>query len=337
MIQNAHNDLIITAGEPAGIGPEVILKAFANSIHNHPAANPLGVVVGDIEMLEERSRSLGLNIDIVNHRLQTAEPHQLPVIHIANQRNAIPSKLDPENSTSVIAGINLAIDLCLSGEFKAMVTAPVHKGIINDAGIAFSGHTEWIAQRCQAPLPVMMLTSNSMRVCLATTHLPLIEVSNAITPSSLTEIIEIMHRDIARLYRISSPRIGVCGLNPHAGEGGHLGTEEIQTIAPVIEIMKNKGMNICGPIPADTAFTQRSLDNLDAVLCMYHDQGLPVIKHRDFGDVVNVTLGLPIIRTSVDHGTALDIAGSAKANEASFESAVQLAHRFVDLNQGKPN
>jgi len=302
-----------------------------------PVASPIGVVVGDIDMLRERSKRLQLELEIVNYRVESVEAHQLPVIHVANHAKVNPSELNRENSASVIAAIDLATDLCLSGEFQAMVTAPVHKGIINEAGIAFSGHTEWIAKRCEAPLPVMMLASDTMKVCLATTHLPLSEVSDAITQSSLKQIINIMHHDISKLYGISSPRIGVCGLNPHAGESGHLGMEEIQTIAPAIAQLSSDGFNVTGPIPADTAFTQSSLKTLDAVLSMYHDQGLPVIKHRDFGDVVNVTLGLPIIRTSVDHGTALDIAGTGEASETSLESAIRLAHRFIETQNGQKN
>ena len=210
-----------------------------------------------------------------------------------------------------------------------MVTAPVHKGIINDAGISFSGHTEWIAERCQAELPVMMLASRTMRVCLATTHLPLAKVPQAITPKNLSTVLTIMHRDISALYKIDNPVIGVCGLNPHAGEGGHLGQEEIEVIGPTLEKLRDSGMHLLGPLPADTAFTRSHLDSMDAILAMYHDQGLPVIKHSDFGDVVNVTLGLPIIRTSVDHGTALDIAGTGKASETSLLAAIDLAREFA--------
>ena len=211
-----------------------------------------------------------------------------------------------------------------------MVTAPVHKALINEAGTFFSGHTEWIAQRAGVSQPVMMLANDSLRVCLATTHLPLAQVPNAISRVKLEHVISVMHADLRRLCGIQTPVIGVCGLNPHAGEGGYLGSEEIETILPTIEKLKAKGMSLIGPLPADTAFTQQRLASLDAVLAMYHDQGLPVIKHQSFGEVVNVTLGLPIIRTSVDHGTALDLAASGQANPSSLISAVDLAIKFAE-------
>ena len=313
--------LAITLGEPAGVSPEIILKALQ---YPHPPC----AIIGDIGLLRKTADRLGLDTRFAEYSGTYTDLEHTPVVHLPYPGKVEPGRLNVENAESVVTTINLAVDGCLEGEFSAMVTAPVHKGIINDAGIPFTGHTEWIADRCQAPLPVMMLASETMKVCLATTHLPLSKVSDAITRDGLAELITIMDHDIANLYNLSKPRIGVCGLNPHAGESGHLGTEEIEVIAPTIEALKQQGINLQGPLPADTAFTKRQLNQLDAILAMYHDQGLPVIKHSDFGDVVNVTLGLPIIRTSVDHGTALDIAGKGTADATSLVSAIQLAHRY---------
>ncbi|NKB76072.1 MAG: 4-hydroxythreonine-4-phosphate dehydrogenase PdxA [Gammaproteobacteria bacterium] len=320
-----HNKLLITAGEPSGIGPDIALKLFDSKAL--PQENV--VVVSDIHLLRQRAIQIGLPIDIVEYDGNTQTGDALPVIHVPTNTACSAGVLNEANSESVIESINLAVDLCLSGEFQAMITAPVHKGIINDAGVPFTGHTEWIADRCNAELPVMMLASENMRICLATTHLPLSEVPRAITRERLVTIINIMHKDIASLYGIRSPVIGICGLNPHAGEGGHLGREEIEVIEPVIKELQNKGLNLIGPIPADTAFTTTQLKSMNAVLAMYHDQGLPVIKHSDFGGVVNVTLGIPIVRTSVDHGTALDKAGTGNASATSLASAVQLARKFA--------
>ncbi|NKB62246.1 MAG: 4-hydroxythreonine-4-phosphate dehydrogenase PdxA [Gammaproteobacteria bacterium] len=322
--------LLITVGEPSGIGPDIVLKLFYSS--TKLSSNT--VAIGDIDLLRQRGDQLGIALDIVEYDGAASKPGTLPVIHLPLTTSCSPGILNQANSSSVIGSINLAVDLCLSREFQAMVTAPVHKAIINASGIPFTGHTEWISDRCGAELPVMMLASNNMKVCLATTHLPLKEVSNAITKERLASIINIMHRDIASLYGIPSPTIGVCGLNPHAGEGGHLGSEEIDTIEPIVEELRERGINLIGPLPADTAFTNKYLKSMDAILAMYHDQGLPVIKHSDFGDVVNVTLGIPIIRTSVDHGTALDIAGTGTASSTSLASAVHLARKFA-INQNR--
>ena len=320
---SAVRKVVVTAGEPAGIGLDIILKAVDKGL-----TTPVTVVC-DRQALANRAALLGVQVEINEYRRDSNSQSGLSVIHVAHKVPVVAGKLDSQNSESVIDGINHAVDLCLSGEFDAMVTAPVHKGIINDAGIPFSGHTEWIAQRCGALLPVMMLAGKRMKVCLATTHLPLSAVSRNITQESLTQILGIMHKDIGELYGLDELVIGVCGLNPHAGEGGHLGTEEIEVIEPVLTELRKTNMNLIGPLPADTAFTQSNLRNMDAVLAMYHDQGLPVIKHSDFGDVVNVTLGIPIIRTSVDHGTALDLAGSGSASETSLVSAIELAMKFA--------
>ncbi|HEY2590556.1 MAG TPA: 4-hydroxythreonine-4-phosphate dehydrogenase PdxA, partial [Steroidobacteraceae bacterium] len=236
-----------------------------------------------------------------------------------------PGHLDVGNARSVLTMLDRAIDGCLSGEFDAMVTAPVQKSCMLDAGIVFSGHTEYLAERTGAPRPVMMLAAAGFRVALATTHLPLREVGAAITIESLGEILDILNRDLARWWRLAAPRIAVCGLNPHAGESGHLGDEEVRTIAPALARARERGIRADGPLPADTVFVPKLLDRYDVVLAMYHDQGLPVIKHACFESAVNVTLGLPIVRTSVDHGTALDLAGTGRAEAGSLLAAIRLA------------
>jgi len=325
------NDLpriIVTAGEPAGIGPDIIIGALQQEYFAHIA------IVGDTEVLKSRAAQLGLELSIETIAAEVDPPLHRPgcasVINLPCPRPVVPGQLDCGNSAQLVRWIDIATDACLSKHYQAMVTAPVHKAAINDAGTNFSGHTEWIADRAGGAIPVMMLASNDLKVCLATTHLPLSKVPESITSARLEHIISIMSHDIGRLYAIESPAIGVCGLNPHAGEGGHLGTEEIEVIQPVIESLIKKGMNLIGPLPADTAFTAHQLASLDAVLAMYHDQGLPVIKHQGFGDVVNITLGLPLIRTSVDHGTALSLAGSGRASASSMIAALTLAIKFAD-------
>ena len=319
--------IIITVGEPAGIGPDIVIKALQESI---PAAV---VVLADPQVMTERAAKTETEIDLVEITPETEppphRPGQLCIMSIPCPQPVIAGVLNPDNSCQVIQCIETATDLCLREKYQAMVTAPVHKAIINQAKFAFSGHTEWIAKQCGSERPVMLLADKRLRVCLATTHLPLSRVPEAITGSLLQQVLRIMDRDIGRLYALDKPRIGVCGLNPHAGEGGYLGREEIDTIAPVIEMLNHQGLNLVGPLPADTAFTRHQLQSLDAVLAMYHDQGLPVIKHQGFGEVVNVTLGLPIIRTSVDHGTALDLAGTGSASASSLISAIGLAIEFI--------
>ncbi|MGL5697913.1 MAG: 4-hydroxythreonine-4-phosphate dehydrogenase PdxA, partial [Kluyvera sp.] len=240
-----------------------------------------------------------------------------------------PGELNVENGRYVVETLARACDGCLSGEFAALVTGPVHKGIINDAGVPFTGHTEFFEERSGAPKVVMMLATEELRVALATTHLPLKAVSDAITPDLLREVITILHTDLQNKFGLAHPHVLVCGLNPHAGEGGHMGTEEIDTIIPVLEEMRAKGMNLSGPLPADTLFQAKYLDHADAVLAMYHDQGLPVLKYQGFGRGVNITLGLPFIRTSVDHGTALELAGQGKADVGSFITALNLAIKMI--------
>jgi 4-hydroxythreonine-4-phosphate dehydrogenase len=250
---------------------------------------------------------------------------QFRIEHVPLAAQAEPGRLDPRNARHVLALLDRALAGCRSGEFAAMVTAPVQKSVINDAGIAFTGHTEYLAEASGVRRPVMMLVAGTLRVALATTHLPLREVGDAITGQSLDEILDIVQHDLAARFRIPRPRIAVCGLNPHAGEAGHLGSEEIEVIAPAIHRARSRGIEASGPWPADTLFTPRQLEQCDVVLAMFHDQGLPVLKHAGFGTAVNVTLGLPVIRTSVDHGTALDLAGTGRADPGSLLAAIALA------------
>ena len=323
----SDRQIVISSGEPAGIGPDIVIQAL-----QHPISGRLAVT-GDPDLIHKRASQLGIDMEIslIDSRssIDSHEPGRIQVIPVALSAPVTAGELNPDNSQYVIDCIDKAVDMCLDKRFAAMVTAPVHKGVINDGGIRFSGHTEWIAERTRSAQPVMMLASDSLRVCLATTHLPLHQVPQNITRHGIEAVIEVMNSGISTLYGIPDPVIGVCGLNPHAGEGGHLGTEETTIIEPVLNRLRHKGLNLIGPLPADTAFTQHVLSTLDGVLAMYHDQGLPVIKHSGFGTVVNVTLGLPIIRTSVDHGTALDLAGLGRASETSLLCAINLALKFV--------
>ncbi len=319
--------LALTPGEPAGIGPDLIIalaqEGFPDEI----------VVIADADLLTERALQLNLPLT-----LRPYNPHAKPLplakgeLCVADIKLASPcsaGELNPANSRYVLQTLITAIDGCLDGQFDAYVTAPVHKGVINDAGIAFSGHTEFLAERTGADKVVMMLATEGLRVALATTHLPLKDVASAITPQSLTRTLNILQRDLQTQFGIDKPRILVCGLNPHAGEGGHMGREEIEVIEPTLESLRQTGMNLIGPLPADTLFTPKVLENADAVLAMYHDQGLPVLKFKGFGQAVNITLGLPIIRTSVDHGTALDLAGSGNANLGSLITALNYAQSMA--------
>lgn len=288
-------------------------------------------MIGDLALIRERAGAIGGQVPVVEY-----EPHAQPsdgvleVLHVPLAAASRPSRLDPANADYVLATLDRAIDGCMAGRFAAMVTAPVHKGVINDAGIPFSGHTEYLAERTASPRVVMMLVGGGMRVALATTHLPLSAVPSAITAGLLRETIAILHGDLVQRFGIASPRILVAGLNPHAGEGGHMGREEIDVIVPVLDALRANGIDLVGPLPADTLFVPEKLAGADAVLAMYHDQGLPVLKHASFGGGVNVTLGLPIIRTSVDHGTALDLAGTGKADPGSLHAALELAITMVD-------
>ncbi len=314
--------LILTSGEPAGIGPDLCLQVAQQ---DWPCEL---VVAADAELLQERARQLQLPVRIERFGGLSASPSargSLRVLHHPAANTVRPGHLDAANARYVLGLLDLAVDGCLRGDFDAMVTAPVQKSIINDAGIAFSGHTEYLAERTGAALPVMMLASSSLRVALVTTHLPLAAVSAAITPSLLEHVLRILDRDLHRHFHLPAPRILVCGLNPHAGESGHLGREEIEVISPVLSALRRDGLDLIGPVPADTAFTPHQLQHVDAVLAMYHDQGLPVLKYSGFGNAVNVTLGLPIIRTSVDHGTALALAGTGEADSGSLVAAIGMA------------
>lgn len=310
--------LAITAGEPAGIGFDLCLQL---ATHEHPL-----VVIADKVMLQQRATQLGLDVPL--HDYSPSTPHvsgRLSVLHIPVAHPVITGKLDSRNAPYVLATLNRALQGCVSGEFSGMVTAPVHKGIINDAGIPFTGHTEYLAEQTGTPLVVMMLSGGGMRVALVTTHLPLREVADAITQPLLENILRIMQRDLQKRFGIAHPRILVAGLNPHAGESGHLGREEIDVMIPVLDKLRGEGFKVSPPLPADTLFAAHRLRECDAVLAMYHDQGLPVLKHASFGEGVNITLGLPIIRTSVDHGTALELAGTGKANVGSLLEAIKVA------------
>lgn len=299
--------IAITAGEPAGIGPDLCVQLAQNL----PDADI--TVIADRQLIEQRAKQLGLPIN------------DLKIQHISLASACTAGQLNPANSAYVLDTLKNAATGCLDGTYDAMVTAPVHKGVINDAGIPFTGHTEFLAEFTNTPLVVMMLVGGGMRVALATTHLPLREVPDAITQGSLEQIIRILHKDLVDRFGIANPCIFVSGLNPHAGEGGHLGMEEIDTIIPVLEKLRTQGMTLIGPQPADTMFSKKNLPLCDAFLAMYHDQGLAVLKHASFGEGVNVTLGMPIIRTSVDHGTALDLAGKGSANVGSLLTAIDLA------------
>lgn len=314
--------IAVTSGEPAGIGPDIVL-----SLAQHSYSVEV-VVLGDPDVLQQRAQQLGFEIRLREYDPQhpQASTHgEICVLPIHCQEPVIAGQLDPANAAYVLQTLRTAAYGCLQGEFAAMVTAPLHKGVINDAGVAFTGHTEFLAELTQAPLPVMMLTAGELRVALVTTHVPLHKVSELITPELLQQVLEILHTDLQQKFAITEPRILVCGLNPHAGEGGHLGMEELEVITPTLEQLRQTGINITGPLPADTAFTARHLQHADAVLAMYHDQGLPVLKHAGFGKAINITLGLPIIRTSVDHGTALELAGTGQAETGSFYAALDLA------------
>jgi len=323
--------IVVTIGEPAGIGPDLAVRLAERT---WPARL---VLAGDRELLRERARRLGAGVRLVPYlRARAATPGALEVAHFPVAVPVQAGRLDAANARTVIASLDVAVAGCMAGEFAAMVTAPVQKSVINDAGIAFTGHTEFLAQRTGAPAVVMLLVGaapwGSLRVALATTHLPLSAVPAAITRETLTRTLRIAVADLERKFGIANPRLGVCGLNPHAGEGGYLGREEIDVIGPVLTELRAEGLDVAGPLPADTVFVPARARDYDCIVAMYHDQGLPVLKHASFGHGVNVTLGLPIVRTSVDHGTALDLAADAAlaraADPGSLFAAVDLA---IDL------
>ena len=323
--------LAITTGEPAGIGPDLIIE-LASKKQTYQDKAQL-VVIADKKMMQQRAKQLSIDIQFNDYSSTSSYTNAVGDITILDTQCAKPviaGKLNAENSYYVLETLKLATQGTYQKQFDAMVTAPLHKGIINDAGIPFTGHTEFLASLTNAKLPVMMLAADTLRVALATTHLPLKEVSNNISQESLRQVITIIHNDLVNKFGIDNPHILICGLNPHAGEGGHLGMEEIEIIEPIIKTLKNEGLNLTGPLPADTLFTPKYLDKSDAVLAMFHDQGLPVLKNIGFGHSVNITLGLPIIRTSVDHGTALDLAGSGKASATSMVVAIESAIQIIN-------
>lgn len=315
--------IAITPGEPAGIGPDITVQIAQQP---HDAAL---VAVADPQLLLERAQQLNLPLRLHTLDSQQAQSPlpsgELYVFPVELAHPCTAGQLDRQNAAYVLETLRKAATGCQSKQFSAMVTAPVHKGIINDAGYPFSGHTEFLAELTATPQVVMMLATEGLRVALVTTHLPLADVPAAITVPLLQDVIRITHQDLINKFGINNPRILVCGLNPHAGEGGHMGREEIDVIEPTLNSLRDQGMDLIGPLPADTLFTPKYLENADATLAMYHDQGLPVLKHKGFGQAVNITLGLPIIRTSVDHGTALDLAGTGKADASSLEVAIQTA------------
>jgi 4-hydroxythreonine-4-phosphate dehydrogenase len=324
--------ILVTSGEPAGIGPDACV-ALAESDWQADL-----VVAGDVSLLKATAAALGIALKIDPYDSSTPPAAQkagvLKVLHVPTARPVIAGELDPRNAAYVIAMLDRACDGCMNGEFAAMVTAPVQKSTLMDAGFAFTGHTEYLAGRTRAALPVMMLQSPALRVALVTTHLALSDVPRAITKERLRATLRIVHTDLERHFSVKSPRIAVLGLNPHAGESGHLGREEIDVIQPVLRQLRDEGLDVRGPIPADTAFTPQFLAGVDVVVAMYHDQGLPVVKHDGFGSTVNVTLGLPILRTSVDHGTALSLARSGKADTGSLKAAVTLAIELAGTGNG---
>ena len=325
----AELPLVLTAGEPAGIGPDLCVRLVQS-----PPVDARLVIVADRGMLAVRAKLLGLPFDLPDHAPGGAAPVSL--LHLPTAAPVVPGRLDAANAPYVLATLRRATEGCLVGEFAGLVTGPVHKGVINDAGIAFTGHTEYLAELTGTKRVVMMLAGAGMRVALVTTHLPVRAIADAITAEAVEETLRIIEAALRRDFGLASPRILVAGLNPHAGEGGHLGREEIEIIEPVLDRLRTEGMKLNGPLPADTLFQKKYLDQADAVLAMYHDQGLPVLKHASFGAGVNITLGLPIVRTSVDHGTALDLAGSGRISDGSLRVAIATAQEMARHRASTP-
>ncbi len=316
--------IALTPGEPAGIGPDLAIQ-LAQRIPSDLAL----VLIADPTLLAQRAKLLNLSFTAREWSGRESTGSGVHVLPVKTARPVIAGQLDKTNAPYVLETLKAAVVGCRRGEFDALVTGPVHKGIINDAGIGFTGHTEFLAESSGVSQPVMLLAAPGLRVALATIHLPLVAVPNAITRERLTAIIEVLHADLRKKFGIADPAILVCGLNPHAGESGHLGREEIEIIEPTIKSLVAKGMRLRGPVPADTAFIPAQLEGVDAVLAMYHDQGLPVLKHHNFAHAVNVTLGLPFVRTSVDHGTALELAGTGRADISSLIAAIETACNIV--------
>lgn len=320
--------IAITPGEPAGIGPDLVIamaqKAWAVEL----------VVVASPQLLQERAALLNLPLTIKTYNTdlpaQPSQPGTILVLPVELAETCIAGELNPANGAYVVETLRIACDINMKGEFDAVVTGPVHKGLINQSGIAFSGHTEYFAHQANCTDVVMMLATEGLRVALVTTHIPLAYVSKAITSERLHRVTSILHDDLVNKFGIKNPAIYVCGINPHAGEGGHLGREEIEVMNPTLDQLREQGMNIIGPLPADTIFQDKYLKEADAILTMYHDQGLPVLKYKGFGSSVNITLGLPFIRTSVDHGTATDLAGKNVADAGSMIEALKSAIELVN-------
>ncbi|MGO9426755.1 MAG: 4-hydroxythreonine-4-phosphate dehydrogenase PdxA [Steroidobacteraceae bacterium] len=324
--------IVITSGEPAGIGPDACVMLAQDDWRADL------VVAADAALLAQTAAALGLPLTIEKYEpsrpIAAHRAGVLRVMHIPTAQPVAAGELDPRNAAYVIEMLDRACDGCMNGEFAAMVTAPVQKSTLMDAGFAFTGHTEYLAARSRAALPVMMLQTTGLRVALVTTHMALADVPRAITAERLRATLRIVHTDLERHFGFSPPRIAVLGLNPHAGESGHMGREEIDVIDPVIRQLQSEGLSLRGPVPADTAFTPKFLATVDVVVAMYHDQGLPVIKHLGFGNAVNVTLGLPILRTSVDHGTALSLARTGSADAGSLRAALALAIDLAGASTG---
>ena len=320
--------LLLTTGEPAGIGPEIALMWFANQRKDH--LNARVVLVGDIDMLRQKAKALKLSVTLVAYQPDMpVSKDQVEVWHVPVKEAVIEGHLNVNNARYVLDTLDIATDECMAGRFDAVVTAPIHKGIINDAGVHFTGHTEYFADRSHTPLVVMMLAGANLRVALVTTHLPLRKVPDAITSELIIQVLSILNHDLQKKYGIASPCILVAGLNPHAGEDGHLGMEEIEIITPALQKAQVMGIDCQGPYPADTIFLPEKLKKADAILAMYHDQGLATLKYATFGEGANITLGLPFIRTSVDHGCALDLAGKGIADIGSLDTAIGQALLMV--------
>ena len=317
--------LALSAGEPAGIGPDLCLALVGKLLSLQV---PI-VVIADPEQLQNRATAMSLDIAITPYEPgQPVATDSICVLPIDLANKHVCGKPDPANAAALLDGLQQAVAGCMEGDFSALVTGPLQKSAINDAGIAFTGHTEFLAEAAGGCDPVMLLVADKLRVALVSTHLPLRDVADYISQERIRSVLQILHADLVRLFGIEEPEIVVCGLNPHAGEGGHLGDEDVDIIEPAVQTLRSEGMNVRGPLPADTAFTPAA-GHADAVLAMYHDQGLPVLKYAGFGNAVNVTLGLPIIRTSVDHGTALDIAGTGNADTGSLRAAIELAVKLA--------
>lgn len=319
--------LVVTPGEPAGIGPDLAVMAAQQSRSTQL------VVAADADVLAARASALGLPLTLYDDVTQPVmAAGTLTVLHTPLAEKVIPGKLEPANVAGVMQALDTAIAGCLDGRFKALITGPMQKSVVNDAGLSFSGHTEYLAAAAAVDDVVMLLVAGTLRVAVATTHLPLRQVPDALTPELLERRLCILHAGLQSRFALPQPRILVAGLNPHAGEQGHLGDEEIAVISPVLNKLRDRGLHLAGPLPADTLFTPQHLEQADAVMAMYHDQGLPVLKYAGFGQAVNVTLGLPFIRTSVDHGTALDKAATGAVDAGSFHAAINLAAQLAGLS-----